>query len=66
MARSAIRSFFAVWPAAILCRAWLALQKERAREVGARTDDRAQSSQPPRSHGSLRNPITGVPRARKL
>ena len=45
---------------------WLALQKARVREVGARTDDRAQSSQPPPSHGSLRNPITGVPRARKL
>ena len=26
---------------------WLALQKARVREVGARTDDRAQSSQPP-------------------
>ena len=44
---------------------WLALQKAR-REVGARTDDRAQISQPPPSYGSLRNPITGVPRARKL
>ena len=38
---------------------WLALQKARVRKVGARTEDRAQSSQ-------LRNPITGVPRARKL
>ena len=37
---------------------WLALQKERVREVGARTDDRAQSSQPP-SDGSLRNPDHG-------
>ena len=42
-----------------------ALQKAR-REVGARTDDRAQISKPPPSYGSLRNPITGAPRARKL
>ena len=32
----------------------------------ATTDDRAQFSQPPPSYGLLRNPITGVPRARKL
>ena len=44
---------------------WLALQKARGREVGARTDDRAQFLSPP-SYGSFRNPITGVPRARKL
>ena len=45
---------------------WLALQKAR-REVGATIDDRAQISHPPPpSYGSLRNPITGAPRARKL
>ena len=46
-------------------RYWLALKKAR-REVGARTDDRAQISKPPPSWRSFRNPITGVPRARKL
>ena len=43
-----------------------ALQKARAREVGATTDDRAQISQPPPSYGSLRSPILGAPRAWKL
>ena len=44
---------------------WLALQKARAREVGATMMTRRKFLSPP-SYGSLRNPITGVPRARKL
>ena len=36
------------------------------KSTSGRTDDRAQISKPPPSYGSLRNPITGVPRARKL
>ena len=44
---------------------WLALQKARAREVAQRLIQGANFSAPP-SYGSLRNPITGVPRARKL
>ena len=43
---------------------WLALQKARAREVAQRLMTTNFSAPP--SHGSLRNPITGVPRARKL
>ena len=55
-------------PAAILFRAKLA-RPTRSTRAGscATTDDRAQISQPPPpSYGSLRNPITGVPRARTL
>ena len=44
---------------------WLALHKARAREVGATMMTRRKFLSPP-SYGSLRNPITGVPRARKL
>ena len=43
---------------------WLALQKAR-REVGATMMTGRKFLSPP-SYGSLRNPITGVPRARKL
>ena len=76
-ARSAIRSrerrvrgncsFFPIWPAAVLFRANLARPTKSTRAGScAATDDKAQISQPPPSYGSLRNPITGVPRARKL
>ena len=41
---------------------WLALQKVRAREVAQRLMTGRKFLRPP-SHGSLRNPITGVPRA---
>ena len=34
---------------------WLALQKARVREVGARTDDRAQSSQPLMARSAIRS-----------
>ena len=44
---------------------WLALQKARAREVGATMMTGREFLSPP-SYGSFRNPITGVPRARKL
>ena len=44
---------------------WLALQKARVREVCATMMTRRKFLSPP-SYGSLRNPITGVPRARKL
>ena len=44
---------------------WLALQKARAREVGATMMTGREFLCPP-SYGSFRNPITGVPRARKL
>ena len=43
----------------------LALQKARAREVGARMMTGRKFLSPP-SWRSLRNPITGAPRARKL
>ena len=57
---------FPIWPAAILFRAKLACPTRSTRAGScATTDDRAQISQPP-SYGSLRNPITGAPRARKL
>ena len=45
---------------------WLALQKARAREVGAAMMTGRKFLRPPPSYGSLRSPITGVPRARKL
>ena len=65
-ARAETEAFFQYGPPQSFFQlSWLALQKAR-REVGARTDDRAQISQPPPSYGSLRNPVTGVPRARKL
>ena len=44
---------------------WLALQKARAREVGATRMTGRKFLSPP-SYGSLCNPITEVPRARKL
>ena len=44
---------------------WLALQKARAREVGATMMTGREFLSAP-SYGSFRNPITGVPRARKL
>ena len=48
-------------------RATLARPTKRTRAGScATTDDRAQFSQPPPSYGLLRNPITGVLRARKL
>ena len=52
------RSFFEL--------SWLALQKARAREVAQRLMTGRKFLSPPPSYGSLRNPITGVPRARKL
>ena len=77
MARSAIRSrecrvrgncsFFPIWPAAILFElSWLALQKARARKVAQRLMTGRKFLSPPPSYGLLRNPITRVPRARKL
>ena len=44
---------------------WLTLHKARVREVAQRLMTGRKFLSPP-SYGSLRNPITGVPRARKL
>ena len=53
-------AFFPIWPAAILFRAKLA-RPTKSTCAGSRRKFLC-----PPSYGSLRNPITGVPRARKL
>ena len=60
-------AFFQYGPPQSFFRVKLACPTKSTRAGSWRNnDDRAQISKPPPSYGSLRNPITGVPHARKL